>query len=372
VPRVSVIVPIFNGVAFLPTFFESLSAALPDNSQLILVDDASTEPVWETVPEIAAAASVVRFRNDVNLGYSAAVNRGFAAATGDIVVQLNTDLVLERDCITAMIDLIERESRVGIVGSKLVFPTTGLIQHVGLAFGHHTKPHVFYELPASHPLCERTRELQIVTGATVATSRAVLDRLGPLDEGYFNHNEDLEHCLLAVEAGLRNFMCARSVAQHWESQSGPARLARVEPSEALFWSRWGSRYATDLGHFVDEALDHVLETAPQLESARFEILDVSRGVDQAIVVERLARRWPGAGERLRSYRQMNNPTGRLWLPLLLPHWVVTEPVPFIYVADGYRELEENAMWFESRGRVVKEELVVDLSGVALRTSELGL
>ena len=369
-PRVSVIVPIFNGVAFLPAFFESLLGALPEHSQIVLIDDASTEPVWDTVPAFSDACSVVRLQNDVNRGYSAAVNRGFAVATGDIVVQLNTDLVLQPHCITAMVDLIEREHRVGIVGSKLVFPTTGLTQHIGMAFGDYTKPHVFSELSARHPLCERTRELQITTGATVASTRAVLEQLGPLEERYFNHNEDLEHCLLAVEYGLRNFTCADSVAHHWESQSGPARLARVESSEALFWSRWGSRHERDLGRFVDEALDCVLEAAPHLADVRFDVIDLSRGPDQAIVLDRLERRWPGVGTRVRAYRQMNNPTTPLWLPMLLPHWVVNESTPFIYVVDGYRELEQNAMWFANRRAIVQDEFVVDLTAAALQTTEL--
>lgn len=362
----------FNGAAFLPSFFASLSAALPDDSQVILVDDGSTEPVWETVPEFAVSEPVVRLRNDSNLGYSVAVNRGFAAATGEIVVQLNTDLILEPDCITAMIDLIDREYRVGIVGSKLVLPTTGLVDHVGMALGNHTKPKIFSGLPASHALCGRTRELQVMTGATVTMTRRVLDRLGPLDERYFNHNEDVDHCLLAVRHGLRNFVCADSVAHHWKSASGPARFAQQATSEAIFWARWGSSYEVDLGRFVDEALDHVLEEAPHLEAASFEILDVSRGADQAIVRERIGRRWPSAERHARQFRQMNNPEERLWLPLLLPHWVVAEPTPFIYLVDGHRELDENELWFENRRRVVDDELIVDLRGAALRASELPL
>jgi GT2 family glycosyltransferase len=370
VPTVSVIVPIFNGVTFLPAFFESLSAALPESSELVLVDDASTEPVWDTVPEIARAESVVRLRNDSNLGYSTAVNRGFAVATGDVVVQLNTDLILQPDCITAMVELIDREDGVGVVGSKLVYPTTGHAEHVGLAFGNHTKLRVFHDLPAAHPLCNRTRELQIVSGATVAMTRRVLDRLGPLDEHYFNRNEDLEHCVLATKHGLRNFMCAESVAYHWKSQSGPARFARIAASDALFWARWGADCTVDLDRFVDEALDYVLHQRPQLKDVPFQVLDLSRGADQPIVLDRLVRQWPSADTQMGRFRQMNNPSGRLWLPLVLPHWIAADPSPFIYLVDRYRELEENALWFENRRRVVSDELVVDLKGAALHTSEL--
>lgn len=369
-PSLSVICPIFNGVAFLPAFFESLRSALPERAQLILVDDGSTERVFDTAPEFPKAGEVLRLRNEQNLGYSVAVNRGFDEADGDVIVQLNTDLILQPDSLAAMIDLMEREPKVGIVGSKLIFPTTHLIQHIGMAFGQYTKPHVYFELPSDHPLCEKTRECQIVTGATVAMTRNVLEMIGPLDERYFNCNEDIDHCLKARRLGLRNFVCAESVAYHWESQSGPSRFARVEASEAIFWADWGGAYEVDLGKFVDEALDHVLTCDASLDAAEFEILNLSRGVDESIVLGRLAQRWPGIQDRIRQLRQLNNPVEHLWLPMLLPHWVVSEPRPFIYLVDRYRELEENVLWFRNRQRVVADELIADLSGAVVRTSEL--
>jgi GT2 family glycosyltransferase len=370
VPRVSVIAPLFNGVEFLPAFFASLQGALPDGSQLILIDDGSTQPVWETVPEFPAAEPLIRLRNEKNFGYCVAVNRALPLATGEIIVQLNTDLILEPDCIRALVRLIQRERDVGIVGSKLIFPTTGLVQHVGMAFGNFTKSHIFLELPADHPLCCKTRALQVVTGATAAMTRHVLGKVGPLDERYFNHNEDIDHCLLARKHGFRNFICADSVAHHWESQSGPARFAGVEAAEGLFWSKWGAAVTSDLGQFVDEALDHALGQAPQFESTRFEILDLSRGADQPIVLNSLIQRWPDVEGRVRHFRQAGNPSSRLQLPLVLPHWVSEEPTPFIYLVDHYRELNENDRWFSRRRDAVEDELIVDLTGAVLRTSEL--
>lgn len=368
-PRVTVIVPIFNGMTFLPAFFESLKGALPAGSEVILVDDGSTEPVWATVSEIPQADGVVRLRNESNLGYSVAVNRAFGVSTGDVIVQLNSDLVLDRGCVTAMLELIKREQRVGIVGSKLVLPTTGGVQHVGMAFGNFTKPHVYSGLPADHPLCCRTREVQITTGATVAMTRRVLERIGPLNESYFNMNEDIEHCLLAVRAGLRNFVCAESLAYHWTSHSGPSRFAREDPGEAIFWTRWGASHDIDLDRFVDEALEHVLEANPRLVDFPFQIVDCSRGPDQTIVMRRLEARWPGIGERVHQHRQMNNPAPRLHLPLLLPHWIASEPRPFVYIVDRHDDLTENKLWFAGRRSVVDEELIVDLHGSALTTSE---
>lgn len=371
-PRVSVVVPVFNSTAHLGPLFESLAAALPDESQVIVVDDASTEAVLDAVPELPRASSVIRLRNETNRGMAAATNRGLTVASGDIVLQFNADVVLDPNCIGAMVELIERRNDVGIVGSKLVYPTTGRTQSVGMAFGVHSKNHVFRHLPQDHPLCVRTRDLQIMGGATVAMTRRVLDLLGPLDEQLYNHNVDLDHCLRAIQHGLRNFMCAASVVYHWRNRSGTLRYARVEAAEAGFWSKWAGKYRVDLGDFIDEGLDHAIADRPELEETPFAILDLSRRADQSIAVERLEARWPGAGGRARNFRQMNNDSTHLWLPILLPHWVVHEPTPFLYLVDSHQELEENAMWFARRRQVVAEELVVDLSGAVLTASELSL
>jgi GT2 family glycosyltransferase len=369
-PSVSVIVATYNGRNHLDAFFESLAAALPDRAEVIVVDDCSTEPVLEAVPELPRAEKVIRLRNESNLGHAGTLNRGLEAATGDVLVQLNSDLVLDVECISAMVEAIEREgSRLGIVGSRLLYPTTGRTQTVGLAFGLHSKRHVFRHLPADHALCRRSREAQALSGSTVAMTKRVFDLLGPLDEEQYNHNLDLDHCLRALEQGLRNYMCASSVAYHWRNRSGPIRYARVEAAEAAFWAKWGGRYGVDLGTFFDEALDHLLSEFPQLEEAPFTILDLTRSADQEIATRHLEARWEGVTGAIRSFRQMNNDSDRLWLSLLVPHWLVHEPRPFIYLVDSHVELEENAMWFAHRRSVVREEVIVDLSASACTTSE---
>jgi hypothetical protein len=113
----------------------------------------------------------------------------------------------------------------------------------------------------------------------------------------------------------------------------------------------------DLGDFVDEALEQALSERPELATMPFTVLDLSRGADQSIVVDRLETRWPRLMDRAQDFRQLSNPADRLWLPVLLPHWVVSEPNPFLYIVDSHAELEENSMWFRRRHQVVTEELV---------------
>jgi GT2 family glycosyltransferase len=369
-PTVSVVIPMYNGLAHLSQFADSLNAALPIGSEVILVDDASTEPVIESFPDPARAGRVYRLRNEKNIGYAGAVNRGIEIATGDVIVQLNSDLVLDGECITSMLDLIGSISNIGIVGSKLVYPTTGRTQSVGMAFGVHTKRHVYRHLPADHPLCMKTRRAQIVTGATVAATRSVMQAIGPLDEDLYNHNTDLDHCMRANQVGLQNFMCAESVAYHWHSQSGAARYARVAEAEAAFWSKWGQKYEVDLGKYLDGALVVAIAAHPALESAPMRLVDLTRSGDQAIAMACLAARWPDITENMLSYRQMHTDTPRLSLALITPSWLMNAPSPNIYLVDNFEQLTGNALWFTHRRKVVTDELIVDLSACVLRSSEL--
>src|SRR5260370_42404712 len=102
-------------------------------------------------------------------------------------------------------------------------------------------------------------------------------------------------------------MCARSVAYHWRNLCGTVRYARVEAAEAAFWSKWGGTYRVDLGEFLDEGLDHAVRAHPPFEAMPFTILDLSRGADQAIALERITARWPDAQGRIPYFPQMPNP-----------------------------------------------------------------
>ncbi|HMG72912.1 MAG TPA: glycosyltransferase family 2 protein [Pyrinomonadaceae bacterium] len=369
-PTISIIVPIFNGSHYLPSFLESLANAAPRDAEVIFVDDGSSESVLDLVPNDFPAASVTKLRNERNRGYSVAVNRGFASAKGDILVQLNTDLVLDGRCIEAMVDLIETSPKVGIVGSKQIFPTTGLLRHIGMAFGSRRHRHIYSGMQANHPLSCKTRAMQIVSGSTVAMSKQVLADIGPLDERYYNTRENLDHCLKAHGLGYRNYTCADSLTYHWVGQSGPARFARAEEDNALFWAEWTAKRCVDLNRFVDEALDHLIGIHPQLIDYRFEPLSLCRSCDESILLDCLEQRWKGAGARTHHTRVLNSAHSKLWLPMEVPYRAMMNPSPYIYLVDRISQLSENRMWFEARSRIVKAEIVMDTTAVVLTTRDL--
>jgi glycosyltransferase involved in cell wall biosynthesis len=85
----SVVVPAHNAERTLGAVLASIAAQEPAPAEVIVVDDASTD----STAELAAAAGATVLRNEQPLLAGGARNRGWEAATGDVVVFLDSDAV---------------------------------------------------------------------------------------------------------------------------------------------------------------------------------------------------------------------------------------------------------------------------------------
>lgn len=92
----SVVVPLLNERESLPVLIERLHQVLRGmgvSYELILVDDGSNDGSWSEITKAAAADSRVKgIRFGRNFGKSPALNEGFIAAQGDVVITMDADL----------------------------------------------------------------------------------------------------------------------------------------------------------------------------------------------------------------------------------------------------------------------------------------
>src|SRR5438067_6446516 len=127
----TVIVPAYNEGSMVMQAIESAAAAdYPrDRLRIIAVDDGSTDDTWQHIQRAAARhpglVTVIRFSG--NRGKRAALEAGFRRASGDVVVTIDSDSVIDRGSLLALAGAF-RNPRVGAVAGKVsVYNRSGLL-----------------------------------------------------------------------------------------------------------------------------------------------------------------------------------------------------------------------------------------------------
>jgi len=235
-PDCSIVIPLYNRAELTRQCLTALAEVTDGvSAEVILVDNASTDETPQLLAEIGSGVRVIR--NETNLGFAKACNQGAAAARGRYLVFLNNDTVPLRGWLRALVDVVESRPEVSVVGSKLLYPD-GTLQHAGVVFDQQSRPyHVYAHLPGDFAPANRSRELQVVTGACMLVRADAFRAVSGFDEGFVNSFEDVDLCLRLRERGGRVVYEPKSVLFHLESQSAGRHANDARNGERLA-RRW--------------------------------------------------------------------------------------------------------------------------------------
>lgn len=107
---ISVVIPVFNEDESLPELYAWIQRVMHDNKfsfEVIFVDDGSSDNSWKVIEELKTSDNRVRgikFRR--NYGKSAALNKGFELAEGEVVITMDADLQDSPDEIPGLYQMI--------------------------------------------------------------------------------------------------------------------------------------------------------------------------------------------------------------------------------------------------------------------------
>jgi len=119
---ISLIIPLYNEEESLPELSDWINRVCTDSNliyEIIFVDDGSSDNSWEVIKELSESnknVKGIKFRR--NYGKSAALNKGFEAALGDVVVTMDADLQDSPDEIPELFKLIKEDGYDLISGWK--------------------------------------------------------------------------------------------------------------------------------------------------------------------------------------------------------------------------------------------------------------
>lgn len=225
--RASVIVLSWNGMNDLQECLDAVRSQDFADLELIVVDNASTDGSADFVASHYPDARLIR--NEQNLGFAAGNNRGLRAATGNVLVLLNQDTIVRAGWLQALVEALVCDARRGIVGGKALYPD-GRIQHAGGFVDDQGNGDHYGYRQKDEGQFEQVREVDFVTGAALAISRAAFVAAGEMDEGFGTaYWEDTDWCYRAREAGFQVVYVPQAVLVHKE-----ASMAAKESHEAMY------------------------------------------------------------------------------------------------------------------------------------------
>lgn len=196
--------------------------------RVIVVDSGSTDG---SVATLAAAHPDVRVIRVENRGFAAANNAAIAVTSGEFVLLLNPDAMLEERCVEPLASRAKANRTAGVVaplvtdpdgrtqdGSFGPFPT--LVRVIAMRVNRFV--HRFGKGKDARPWLEihGTTPVDWVTGACMLVRRAAIDAVGPMDEGFFLYYEDVEWCHRMRDGGWTVLIEPTTTCVHARGGSG--------------------------------------------------------------------------------------------------------------------------------------------------------
>ncbi len=228
-----------------PLLRDCLASALAQARQVILVDNASApEPLEQVLAAFAGEPRLEILRSGVNAGFAVGCNRGAARAREPIVLFLNPDCILEPGAMAALAQPLVTGDHVGMTGGLLTddagreqggsrravpTPWRSFVRAFGLSRFADRWPRLFsdYDLHR-RPLPKEPVDVEAVSGACTMVTRQALADVGPWDEGFFLHCEDLDLCMRFRSRGWRIRFVPAARAVHHRGLCGRSRPLFVE------------------------------------------------------------------------------------------------------------------------------------------------
>lgn len=222
--------------------------------EIIISDNHSTDGSVDAVQARWKDDDRVRIlRNGTNLGFGTACNRGAAIARGDTLLILNPDCRVEGDTIQRLRNVFGSNSRIGVVGATIVdehgryepasrrrdpFLRRALMTMLGLSRFETKSPAFSGANVANTAGLSSVEFVDAVSGALMMIPRALFQRIGGFDEGYFLHCEDLDLCKRVRDADAA-VVCANDVRViHVKGTSSRARPVFVARHKHRGMWRW--------------------------------------------------------------------------------------------------------------------------------------
>lgn len=235
-PPVSIIIVSWNAKSVVQACLPSVVQTEYPNFEIIFADNASTDgtAAWiaRTYPEVKIV------RHPENWLFCRGNNAALPHATGRFVVLLNNDVEVPPGWLTPLVEVMTQNPDVAAVQPKLLqYEDRTRFEYAGAAGGYldragypFTRGRLFNTMERDRGQYDDARDVFWATGAALLLRRSALDEVGPLDERFEMHMEEIDLCWRLQRHGYRVRVAPESTVYH----IGGASLPQSSPKKTYY------------------------------------------------------------------------------------------------------------------------------------------
>jgi len=250
---ISVVIPNYNGKelleANLPAVYHALKSSGITDYEIIISDDASSDNSVTFVKE--KYPDILLIENPVNKGFAGNTNTGIFKADKELVLILNSDVVLATEYFKPLLSYFDKPDTFGVMGL-----ITGLGSNE-IQDGAKYPDYFFGNINTStNYLCAETSGLYtfFLSGANALVDREKIFELGAFDEVYNPYySEDVDLGLKAWRAGYKCYFEQKAVCEHPISSTIkklPSRKVKIIAKRNKMYLHYIHLQNTELTYFL--------------------------------------------------------------------------------------------------------------------------
>lgn len=230
--KLSIVIVNYNVVHFLEQALHSVYKALEHiDAEVFVVDNNSADNSLEMLNAKFPQVRVIA--NKENVGFARANNQAIRLSSGEYVLLLNPDTLVEEDTFDKCIEFMDATPDAGGLGVKMIngqgeflpeskrgipFPAVAFYKLFGLSkiFPHSQK---FGSYHLTYLDNDEIHSVEVLSGAFMLMRRSVLDQVGLLDEDYFMYGEDIDLSYRILKGGYKNYYFPKTRIIHYKGES---------------------------------------------------------------------------------------------------------------------------------------------------------
>lgn len=352
--KASIIISLDSGEVFTRNFLYLLSKYDSISEyEIILTSDGNNEIDYKNIIYDYFCDRCTYIKNNLKHGYSMVNNIASQYATTNILIFMNADVILAKECLEFLTAPLS-DNEIDAVQPLLIYPQNMSVQSTGHVFCQYYNTHLLENRSITDDIVNQPGYRKAFTTALCAIRKDAFKKYRGFNEKYFNAWEGMELGLKITSNGGKCYYNPQAKAYHIRGGGRGQYKIDETPQTAYFWTQWGHNISENLS----EILNKQLKNLEKYNNNTYFLINFSCIQDFDYITSKLSITISDSIKYTELAGYVN-----IEFFKTLPYFWLSFEENIIYLANNFTVVKNNKLWFDMRKN--HNDLIIDLSGNCL-------